>query len=307
MNYNPKPKSVERQNWDLPRRYRKKAPLQEYQSSGRPSGMIRMTIYSKVEKAHKTNEKYTQKIVIRDKTFNIEGKPYENRSGIWTALNKAVRDYGIALQTWLTAKRCEIELSILNYPGKRGPKFKYPPSLIKCLCYLKEDHRHSYRRAVADPYHLLGSLGLEMPDYSTLHKNESRYSKGSLGKEVMAEAGKILESMGITEILDPCDIMGTGVCPDYRAPLIIVDSEATAELQEKMNEEAGKLREMMEVCVFRSVIKKGDVHVGAVDGSGVGISGPGIYFEYMWNINNRRFIKQQCSSTSIRWRSSRSP
>ena len=292
MNYNPKPSFVEWQNWGLPERYREKAPLQDYQSLGRPSGMIRMTVRDKVEKAHKANAKYTQKIAVRDKTCNIEGKPYENREGKWTALNKAVRAFGIALQTWLTAKRCEIELSILNYPGKRGPKYKYPPSLIKCLCYLKEDHRHSYRRAVADPYHLLESLGLEMPDHSTLHKNESCYFKGSFGKDVMTKAGEILASMGIKEVLDPCDIVGTGVCPDYRAPLIIIDSEATEELQRKMNEEAEKLREMMEVCVFGSVIKKGDVHVGAVDGSGVGISGPGIYFEYMWNINNRRFIKQ---------------
>lgn len=59
-----------------------------------------------------------------------------------------------------------------------------------------------------------------------------------------------------------------------------------------MDAEAEKIKQMMEVMCFKDVIDSDEIHIAAVDGSGVGISGPGIYFEYIWKVNNRRFIKQ---------------
>lgn len=158
----------------------------------------------------------------RNKKTNSEGEPYENRDGKWTALNKAVNQNGLFLESWLTKERCEAELSILNYPGKHGPKFRYPPSLIKFLCLLKEDRNHSYRRATANM--LLVNLGLKDPDHSTLHKNEKRYFDGEFGYHVMAESCAVLASQGVEESFNPCTLVGTGVCPDYKAPQITVDS-----------------------------------------------------------------------------------
>lgn len=59
-----------------------------------------------------------------------------------------------------------------------------------------------------------------------------------------------------------------------------------------MDEEAERLSEMMEVMTFKNVVDEGREHDCAVDGSGEGVSGPGIYFEHIWKVNNRRFIKQ---------------
>ena len=47
----------------------------------------------------------------------------------------------------------------------------------------------------------------------------------------------------------------------------------------------------MEVKVLKSAVG-GENIFAAVDGSGEGISGPGIYLEHIWLTNNRRFIKQ---------------
>lgn len=226
----------------------------------------------------------------RNKKTDSEGRPYENRDGKWTALNRAVYQNGLSLESWLTKERCETELSILNYPGKYGPKFKYPPSLIKFLCLLKEDRNHSYRRATANM--LLVNMGLENPDHTTLHKNEKRYFDGEFGYHVMAEACVVLVSQGAEGSFDPCTLVGTGVCPDYKAPQITVDSSVKQTLQENMDAEAERMKQMMEVMCFKDVIDGDEVHIAAVDGSGVGISGPGIYFEYIWKVNNRRFIKQ---------------
>lgn len=227
---------------------------------------------------------------VRNKKTDCEGKPYENRNGAWTALDKAVHRNGMLLETWLTKERCEAELSILNYPGKQGPKFEFPPSLIEFLCLLKEDRNHSYRRAVANA--LLIDMGLRNPDHTTLHKNEKRYFDGGFGYHVMAEACVVLASQGVEESFDPCLLVGTGVRPDYKAPQITVDSSIKQMLQENMNEEAERMERMMEVMCFKTVVEDDESHIAAVDGSGVGISGPGIYFEYIWKANNRRFIKQ---------------
>lgn len=228
----------------------------------------------------------------RNKKTNADGVPYENRHGLWTALDKAVLGFGILLTDWLIPERCEIELFLLNPPGKRGPKFRYPPSLILYICLLKEDNGRSYRRAVAGVHALLRHMGLEMPNYSTLHKNEGLYFNSGLGHDVMSKASEILASRGIHESLDPCMLVGTGINPEYRAPGLLVDSEAKGILQELMDEEAEKLSRMMEVMTFKNVVDEGREHDCAVDGSGEGVSGPGIYFEHIWKVNNRRFIKQ---------------
>ena len=139
---------------------------------------------------------------------------------------------------------------------------------------------------------MLRNLGLENPDHTTLFKNEKRYFGGDFGYHVMSEACLILAKNGSLDTYNPCALIMTGVCPEYKAPRIFIDCKDKEALQKNMDEEAERLREFMEVVVFRSVVEDGEEHVAAVDGSGVGISGPGIYFEFIWKVNNRRFIKQ---------------
>lgn len=183
-----------------------------------------MTNSGNVESGNKgsENKNVGKSKTNRNKRANSEGQPYENRSGKHTALNRAVHRNGLLLESWLTKEMCEAELSILNHLGKHGPKFEYPPSLIRFLCLLKEDRNHSYRRATANM--LLINMGLKNPDHSTLHKNEKRYFDGEFGYHVMAEARVILASQGMGCSFNPCTLVGTGVCPDYKAPRITVDS-----------------------------------------------------------------------------------
>lgn len=226
----------------------------------------------------------------RNKTENSLGEPYENRKGRWTELDRAQQVYGKTLYTWLTVERCEAELSLLNSSGKRGRPYAYPPSLIRFLILLKEDNNHSYRRSVA--HNILDNLGLDTPSYSTVHKSEEHFFKDGHGYNIMAEAGVILASKGIRELFDPCSMSFTGVRPAFAAPDIAPICEAEVQRQSMMDGEAEELRDMMETAVFRRVVGDGTVHVAAVDGSGVGVSGPGIYLEHIWKVNDRRFIKQ---------------
>lgn len=101
----------------------------------------------------------------------------------------------------------------------------------------------------------------------------------------------ILTQMRIKEGMGPCMLVNTGICPNYNAPKIIVDSQAKQDLQDMMDEEAEGFEKMMETTVLRDAIDDG-FHIAAVDSSGVRTSGPGIYFEHIWKVNNRRFIKQ---------------
>jgi hypothetical protein len=101
----------------------------------------------------------------------------------------------------------------------------------------------------------------------------------------------ILAGRGVTEEFDPLRIIGSGIFPDYEAPQMILTSQAEAELQAERDREAEKIRRSMEVKVLKSALGGEDISV-AVDGSGEGISGPGIYLEHIWLTSNRRFIKQ---------------
>lgn len=98
--------------------------------------------------------------------------------------------------------------------------------------------------------------------------------------------------MGVEEALDPVRILASGVLPEYSAPQMVVTSEAELAKQSDMDAEARGLRETMEVMVMKPAIADGRPKDCAIDGSGQGISGPGIYLEHIWKISNRRFIKQ---------------
>lgn len=107
----------------------------------------------------------------------------------------------------------------------------------------------------------------------------------------MSEATVMLCSMGVEEALDPIRIIHTGVKPKYEGPQIFVDSQAALDEQKMIDDEAEELSNCMQTCVLRSATT-GDPTFCAIDGSGEGYSGPGIYFEHMWLINDRSFIKQ---------------
>ena len=48
----------------------------------------------------------------------------------------------------------------------------------------------------------------------------------------------------------------------------------------------------MHVTVMRSALESDRPLSCAIDGSGESLSGPGLYIEHIWRLNNRRFIKQ---------------
>lgn len=73
----------------------------------------------------------------------------------------------------------------------------------------------------------------------------------------MSEACLILAENGSSDTYNPCAFIMTGVCPEYKAPRILVDCEAKEALQKDMDREAERLREFMEVVVFRSVMEEG--------------------------------------------------
>ena len=239
----------------------------------------------------KKDKKSGGKNPVRSKNRDAFGTKYDTRKGHWTALDKAVLKEGRLLDTWLKPERVAAELEILNPPGKIGRPYEYPPSLILYLSYLKEDGGRSYRRAVSRTSVLLEAQGLPEPNYSTLHKSQLKFESGGFGLRVISEATVILAGRGVTEEFDPLRIIGSGIFPDYEAPQMILTSQAEAELQAERDREAEKIRRSMEVKVLKSALGGEDISV-AVDGSGEGISGPGIYLEHIWLTNNRRFIKQ---------------
>ncbi len=135
-------------------------------------------------------------------------------------------------------------------------------------------------------------MGLPEPHYSTLHKSQARFLSDELGVRVINEATVVLLSMGIEEALDPIRILGTAICPEYEAPKILLTCQKDVETQMELDREADTIRKFMHVSVMKSSLSSGRPISCAIDGSGEGLSGPGLYFEHIWKLNNRRFIKQ---------------
>lgn len=185
-----------------------------------------------------------------------------------------------------------MELCILNPEGKEGRKYRYPPSLILFISLLKEDDGRSYRRAISKLSNTLARMGLPEPHYSTLHKSQSRFEMDGFGARVMSEATVILLQMGVEEALDPIRTIHTSIHPGYVGPKIPVECQKDADRQKEMDEEAKRMSEAMHVSVMRSAKSATEPLSCAVDGSGESLTGPGLYFEHIWRINNRRFIKQ---------------
>ena len=233
----------------------------------------------------------------RNKTTDADGKKYDRRKGHWTAIDKAIVCEGEVMMEWLTPERVEIELMLLN-KGKKGRPFEFPPSLIMCAVLIKEDDNRSYRRCISRLGPYLRLNGIDLITYSGLHKSELRFFGNktrdetglSFGQRIMKEAGEILKEMGITELLDPVMMMGSGIEPYYEAPQLKVTSEAQEKLQEQRDREAEDVRKAMEVMVMIESLGHGPISC-ATDGSGEGIEGPGIYFEHIWLDHQRRFIK----------------
>lgn len=203
----------------------------------------------------------------------------------------AKEEQGI-LGSWLTKKRCEVELNLLNPPGKPGRRYEYPPSLILFMLMIKEDNRKSYRRGCGHCVALLSALGIKAPCYATLHKSEEKFFRGDFGRSVMEEASAILARMGQEEPFDPVLFIGSGVFPEYSAPQKVPVCQKDLDEQALKDAEAEEMRSMMGVFVSKRHAKGGEPVEGAIDGSGVGTSGCGIYMEHKWRVNDRHFIKQ---------------
>lgn len=228
----------------------------------------------------------------RNKRTDIYGNAYDQRSGNWGRYDDAAKEEQGILGSWLTKKRCEVELNLLNPAGKPGRRYEYPPSLILFMLMIKEDNRKSYRRGCGHCVALLSALGIKAPCYATLHKSEEKFFRGDFGRSVMEEASAILARMGQEEPFDPVLFVGSGVFPEYSAPQKIPVCQKDLDEQALKDAEAEELRSMMEVFVSKRHAKGGEPVEGAIDGSGVGTSGCGIYMEHKWRVNDRHFIKQ---------------
>lgn len=132
-------------------------------------------------------------------------------------------------------------------------------------------------------------MRLPCPDSTTLFKNAEKF-QGEYFRGIVEQATANLCAMGVEESIDPQMLMHSGVTPEYSAPQKIPVCQADEDEQRKKNEEAEELRRCMEVMAFAE-FSGTRVEEVAVDGSGEGLKGPGIYFEYIWDQSNRKFVK----------------
>lgn len=226
----------------------------------------------------------------RNKTEDEYGNRYDCRSGSWREYDEAIKENAEFADSWLTRERCMLEPAVLNPVGKNGRPYAYPPSLILYLFLKNTGNRKSYREGTPGGKRVLDGLGLPVPSYSTVHKSMMKYfGSGGTGNAVMAEAQKVLEKND-PDTFDPLPFCGSGICPEYKAPQTKVTNEKEEKQQAEMDAEAKKYRNMMEVMVAKCDVNV--VRDAAVDGSGVKTAGPRTYFEYIWKVNERNFIKQ---------------
>lgn len=234
-----------------------------------------------------------EKKVNRNKEKDANGEEYDRRKGSYSAIDKTYKEFAKILNTWLTIERILVELEIMN-KDKVGEPYKYPPSLILYLSLHKSNLGLSYRRLIAEKADLMEFLGLPVPSYSTFSQSEKKFfGPGvTLGIEIQKKASEILKERGIKDDIDIWDLINTGVCPNYTAPQKIPVCEKDVLEQKVKDEAAEEYRTCMEVTVLGNAVSDNVPRRAALDGSGQGYLGPGIYFEKVWNMNNRRFIKQ---------------
>lgn len=109
-----------------------------------------------------------------------------------------------------------------------------------------------------------------------------------VGTDIIMRADVLLGGRG--EAIDPVVFVRSGISPEYNAPQKIPVCEADVLEQKEKDEKAAEMRKSMEVMVNRKYI--GKTVECALDGSGIGFRGCGIYFEFAWSLNNREYIKQ---------------
>lgn len=231
----------------------------------------------------------------RNKKTDMYGEPYDKRKGTWGEYDKAIAEADEITNNWLCPERVLIELRLIN-ENKRGPPFRYPPSMILFMLMKKEDSDGSYRKIPAECRPLLEACGIIDcdPCYKTVQRGKARFfGKDGIGDNIMVRAGEILKEMGVEEPFDPVMFVGSGVFPEYEAPQKKPVCQKDVDEQEKMDAEAERLRRNMEVFVNREHIGK-EVEA-AVDGSGEGTKGCGIYMEYVWSGPSKSFIKQHAA------------
>lgn len=226
----------------------------------------------------------------RNKKTDRHGEAYDRRSGYYGAIDKGIRDHILEMNNWLAAAQCMIELIILNQ-NKNGRPFVYSPSLILYLDERRCRGIGGYRGAVADSIDRLEGSGLPVPCYKTVQRSRGLFfgPKG-VGEEVMEMAAEALAKLHPERIVDDHLVFKrTGYFPPFSAPQKIPVSDEDVEEQKARDAKAALARRSMEVFVNKHYI--GQDTVVAVDGSGIGTVGSGLYIEMKWCMVDRSFIK----------------
>lgn len=225
---------------------------------------------------------------IRNKNSDAYGNKYDSRRGYWYQYDEAVKQFNKDMSTWVDVEHCLAELKLIN-EGKQGRPFEYPPSIIFFLSMQKENMKQSYREIVGTMEETLSILGLKMPSYKTVQRNKDKFfgAEGN-GSNVMRKADGIIG--GKKGDFDPTMFMDSEESPEYSAPQKIPVCDADVSEQEEKDAKAAEIRRSMTVMVNREYVGK-DVEC-ALDGSGMGTKGNGIYIELIWSLNERNFIKQ---------------
>lgn len=227
----------------------------------------------------------------RNKRTDADGRVYDRRSGRYGAIDEGIRKHIHEMDHWICSALCAIELSILNL-GKPGRPFVYPPSLILFLDEQRQLCEHGgYRAAVAHCADRLADIGLPTPCYKTAQRSRSVFfGPDGRGDEVISEAVEALKRLHPEKAYDPLVFARTGFYPPFEAPPG-KEPECQKDLDEQAakKREAARLRRSMEVFVCKEFV--GRSVEAAVDGSGIGTVGTGIYIEFRWRLVDRSFIK----------------
>jgi hypothetical protein len=220
-----------------------------------------MTSIRRTNKDKKVGTKDEQK--NRQKTSDRYGNRYDKRKGEWTARDRADREFTERVMEPPSVERSDAELSVLNYPGKPGPKFIYAPCVIFYIQRIKEALGCVYRRAVGIAKGILSRSGLPTPTYSEFYK-ALRLCHMNTARSMAASAPWDFED-GMFEPM----ATDTGV----HVPHDIIDAEN------------------MTVIVFPDDTG-GERKKAAVDGSGETLECTGAYKSRKWNVCNARFLHQ---------------
>jgi len=201
-------------------------------------------------KKDKDNGKKRGERKERNRKTDRYGNVYDQRKDTWTARDKAEEEFGRGVAEPPPGELAEAELEVMNYKGKRGPKFKIAPSVVKFCTRMREVCGTSYRLDAGIAGEILEKDGIYSPSYSSIHKLAGKY----LGTE---------KGDGISERAAPRTDRRSAEITDIRVPHKIKDAE------------------LMTARVFPCGREDGP-RCFAADGTGQTLSSPGPYKKSMY-------------------------